>query len=207
MRFRDIPKCVRTQQPSGILGVTLIELLVAMTIAAILMAIAIPSFRGVSIDVKLRGYSNALLASLYLARSDAIKRNGRSVVCRSADGANCATSGDWEQGWIVFQDLDGNASRTSTEAIIERHPPLAAGFQMRGNTNVASYVAFHPSGSTLLASGAQQGGTIAVCCCASELYPNGKQIVISLIGRARICNTQPLTACPPSPISSDNCRD
>ena len=66
-------------------GFTLVELVVTMVIAAVLLVVAIPSLEDAVLNTKLRAQSNAFLASLYLARSEAIKRNARVVVCKTAD--------------------------------------------------------------------------------------------------------------------------
>jgi len=83
-------------------GVTMIELMIAVVVLAILMAIAVPSFRNASLGSRLSAAANDLLASVQLARSEAIKRNTAVTLCASADGAACAASGGWEQGWIVI---------------------------------------------------------------------------------------------------------
>jgi type IV fimbrial biogenesis protein FimT len=81
---------------------TMIELLITVVILAILMAIAVPSFRNASLGSQLSAAANNLLASVQLARSEAIKRNAAVTLCASADGAACAGSGGWEQGWIIM---------------------------------------------------------------------------------------------------------
>lgn len=82
-------------------GMTMIELLITVVILAILMAIAVPSFRNASLGSQLSAAANNLLASVQLARSEAIKRNTAVTLCATADGATCAASGGWEQGWII----------------------------------------------------------------------------------------------------------
>src|SRR5215207_645576 len=82
-------------------GFTIIELMTALVIAAILMAVAVPSFRNASLGSQLSSAANNLLASVQLARSEAIKRNVAVTLCASADGATCAGGGGWEQGWVV----------------------------------------------------------------------------------------------------------
>jgi type IV fimbrial biogenesis protein FimT len=82
-------------------GLTLIELLTTVVIVAILFAVAVPSFRNASLGSRLSASANDLLASVQLARSEAIKRNVAVTLCASADGVSCAGSGGWEQGWIT----------------------------------------------------------------------------------------------------------
>ena len=92
-------------------GVTLIELMIVLVIAGILMGTAVPSFLGVIRSTKLTNAANDLLISLTLARSEAAKRHDRVALCKSADGACCASTGGWEQGWIVFHDANDNGKR------------------------------------------------------------------------------------------------
>lgn len=82
-------------------GFTLIELMVTIAILAILLGIGVPSFSDATLGSKLGSYANSMVASASLARSEAIKRNTTITLCVSADGASCATTGGWEQGWIV----------------------------------------------------------------------------------------------------------
>ena len=82
-------------------GFTVTELLVVITIMAMLLVLAVPSFRDSSLGSQLRSSSNNLLASARFARSEAIKRNSAVTLCVSADGATCGAGG-WQQGWIVL---------------------------------------------------------------------------------------------------------
>ena len=83
-------------------GFTLIEMLVTVSLIAILAALAAPSFDAIMLNNKLSSAATRLAASAVLARSEAIKRNLSVTVCVSVDSASCAASGTWEQGWIVL---------------------------------------------------------------------------------------------------------
>jgi type IV fimbrial biogenesis protein FimT len=170
------------------------ELMVSMTIAAILLALAVPAFDAVMTTSRLAAASNSLLSSLYLARSEAIKRNGRVVVCKSQDGASCASTGDWDQGWIVYSDDDNDAQVDPSETVILRVLALDGGLSARGNQNIARYVSYASIGATQLTSGAFQAGTITVC---REGVSNGegREIVISSTGRPRV-EQLTVTTCP-----------
>jgi type IV fimbrial biogenesis protein FimT len=84
-------------------GFTLAELLMTITIASILLALAIPSFRSLMVDSKLTAQVNDIVGAIRLARSEAIRRNTRVSFCRSGSemADDCAQDvGRW-QHWIV----------------------------------------------------------------------------------------------------------
>lgn len=129
---------------------TLVELLVVIAIAAILTSMAAPTFRDQFTRSRLTSHSNTMMASLLLARGEAIKRNTRVVLCKSANGSSCTTSGTWEQGWIVFVDTNNDASRANTETIVQGVGTLSGSFKFTGDTNVTNYVSYTGSGSPAL---------------------------------------------------------
>src|SRR5277367_3145724 len=85
-------------------GFTLVEVVVTVAVAAILLSIAVPSFRYVTNSNRIAGESNGLVGDLQFARAEAIKEGRTVTVCVSTDGANCTGSTSWEGGWIVFSD-------------------------------------------------------------------------------------------------------
>ncbi|GAB6080301.1 GspH/FimT family pseudopilin [Hydrogenophilus hirschii] len=89
-------------------GVTLVELMVTIAVAAILLAVAVPGFRNLIVSNRLTATTNAFVAALNLARIEAVKRNARVTLCKTADPnatkPNCAASATWSQGAIVFVD-------------------------------------------------------------------------------------------------------
>jgi len=108
----------------GARGFTLIELMVTITILAILLGWAIPSFNNAALSSKLTGFANDLVASTQIARSEAIKRNAPITLCRSTDGLTCAGSGGWEVGWIML----------SGTTVLQRHEALPAEFSISQRT-------------------------------------------------------------------------
>jgi type IV fimbrial biogenesis protein FimT len=74
-------------------GFTLIELLTVLTVVAVLLTIAIPSFRELILTQYVRAGASDLQTALYFARSEAIKRAGSVEVV--------PTSSKWEKGWTV----------------------------------------------------------------------------------------------------------
>src|ERR1700736_4315457 len=70
-------------------GVTLVELMVALSILSVLLYIATPSFRDAGLPSQLRAISNNIVAATKMARSEAIKRNATVTLCVSSDGQTC----------------------------------------------------------------------------------------------------------------------
>lgn len=173
-------------------GVTLVELLVALSILGILLSVGVPSFNQFSTNSRLNSYINSLHSNLALARSEAIKRNGRVVICKSSNGSSCSNSGGWNQGWIGFVDLDNDGSRDGGEEIVLTMPTLQTGYNFTGNGNVDDYISFDAQGMTKLTSGAAQAGTITLCPAAPAAGGAGRQLILSSSGRAR---TEKITSC------------
>jgi type IV fimbrial biogenesis protein FimT len=180
---RPIP-CRRPEQE----GFTLIELLVVICVTALLLTIAAPSIAQLVTSLQLSSASNSFVSGLHLARNEAIKRHGRVVLCKTADGMFCTNTGGWEQGWLIFHDANNNSQRESSEQIIHRELALAASLRMTGNLNVATYVSFVPTGATKLAGGAFQAGTLTVCR-ESVSAADARQIVLNAAGRPRVHKT------------------
>lgn len=82
----------------GARGFTLIELMVAVAIVSIGLAVALPSFRGFSIRQQVIQTGNELVADLALARTEALRRGVR-VELR-------ANAGGWNTGWSVVPDAN-----------------------------------------------------------------------------------------------------
>jgi type IV fimbrial biogenesis protein FimT len=160
-------------------GFTLIELVATLAIVSILMAGALPAMNSVGSVMKLSSFSNDFLSQLHLARSEAIKRNSRVVICKSGDGSSCAASGGWEQGSILFHDANDNGLREADELLIQRGEPLPGDYRLAGNQNVRHHISFDPRGVT------HQAGALTLCSRSTE-PAIARQVVVSMVGRPRI---------------------
>lgn len=168
----------------GCKGFTLIELLVVLAVALVLQLVAAPTLSAALDSMRLGAVSQSLFFSLQLTRSEAIKRGGRVVLCKSASGADCSHDGGWEQGWIVFHDLNNNARVDAGETILQREQKLGGAVRLSGNNLVESYVSYTALGNTSMTGGGMQMGTLTVCQPEVQRVP-ARQVVISSSGRAR----------------------
>ena len=84
------------------------EVLVTVSIAAILLSIAVPNFTKVIKNNRIKAATDELMASLILARSEALKRNDNVSVCVSEDLEVCSQGTNFAKGWIIFQDCNRN---------------------------------------------------------------------------------------------------
>jgi type IV fimbrial biogenesis protein FimT len=93
--------------PRRTAGVTLIELMLGLSVGAVLLALAVPSFRQLTASNRAAAVESDIVTALNLARSESVRQGIPVSVCASVDGATCATAGDWGSGWIVFTDDAG----------------------------------------------------------------------------------------------------
>jgi type IV fimbrial biogenesis protein FimT len=84
-------------------GFSLIELMLTLVIAATLMGVAVPAFRGVVNSNRVIAQSNDIVAALNLARSEAITRNTNIKLCGAATATSttCSTTSPWV-AWVVL---------------------------------------------------------------------------------------------------------
>lgn len=174
-------------------GVTLPELLTAVTVLAVFVRFAIPAAADLANAVAVSSAASEFTAYVQLARSEALKRNGRVVMCK-ADHRGCVASGGWEQGWIVYDDMNNSGSVDNGEEVIARHGPLSGGLVLNGNQPVARYISYTSIGATKLASGGFQAGTLTVCR-RSAGTSQAVQIVLNSVGRPRV-QKKPVGSCP-----------
>jgi type IV fimbrial biogenesis protein FimT len=97
-------------------GLTLVELIVALAVVAIVTALGVPSMKGVMEDYRSRSTMSDLVADLNLARVEAIKRNRRMVLCpRDAATLNpCDSVNGWNNGWVVCYMNDTGGCEVTT---------------------------------------------------------------------------------------------
>lgn len=98
----------RTHSARESRGFSLVELLVVISIVAILASLAAPAFTTYIKDTRASNAALQLSSDLNLARSEAIKRNIRVLVCAITATEACTAGTNWVGGWKVCYDRDSN---------------------------------------------------------------------------------------------------
>ncbi len=160
------------------LGLTLIELLVAMALFAITVTVAVPNFMDFIRNNKVVSHTNELVGTLNMARSEAIKRRATVSLCGSTNGTAC-NSAEWERGWIVFVDANANATVDSGEEILIVSRGLSAGITLRSISFAANTSVKYTSRGAI-----DSDGSFKVCDSRGALY--AKAITVNLSGRVRL---------------------
>lgn len=99
-------------------GFTLVELMVSVTVLGVLLGMAVPAFANLMAANRLTTQTSELLASLNLARSEAVRR-AQPVTLRAASLDNYAL------GWTVFPDADADGAAASTPTDTDGEPVRA----------------------------------------------------------------------------------
>jgi type IV fimbrial biogenesis protein FimT len=126
-------------------GFTIIELMVSVSVAAILAAIAVPAFRTFLQNDRLLTEQSSLVTSIDIARSEAIKQDASISICASSDQATC-NGAAWAQGWIIVPTAGGNPVQVSGS--------LSGGNTIREQSGFTT-ITFLSSGLTTLGANAQ----------------------------------------------------
>jgi len=172
-------------------GFTIIELMITVVVLGVLLSLALPSFQQLMNNNRIVSETNGLVSDLALARSEALKRGGTTLitVCARANDTSCTGTVDWGKGHLVF--VESNATGTvgsvdtgetviRSSAVSEGMTIVAAGF------STAGYVAYNSTGAITSTT----PGTITIC---RSGYA-GRIVSVTTTGRVSLANTS--TNCP-----------
>lgn len=175
----DGPSARRTHMA----GFTLVELMVAVVVAAIALSIALPNFTGLVNSSRLTAQANELVTGVQLARSEAIRLNRPVRFCGSADGANCQAAGDWNQ-WIVVRADTNELLHSGAINTVTR---------VYGNDPAMD---FRSDGLARLANGTLANITVNICMPVSRPVENIRLLNVNGGSRTNVSSAGGQGACP-----------
>lgn len=169
--------------------------MITVSIAGILMSMAIPSFQSTIRSNRIATSANYFVSAINLARSEAIKRGVQITVRRKG-----STSQVWDEGWLVFVDSDssnafndnGNTNLCETngdgspseDCLLKTYDALPSGYTLRtGNSVYQDFAAYVSTGLSKSAA----GETFRLC--NGSDTATSRAITISPVGRARVSTT------------------
>ena len=159
-------------------GYTLLELLVTLVLVATVFAIGIPSMNTFIQNDRLVTQINTLVGHLSYARSEAVKRSQQVAVCVSSNATSCTGGNNWENGWIIYVDINGDGAFNAGETVLRAQQQLEGANTLSPGT-IGTQVTYDFRGFVDAAS----VGSFSLCDSRGAAY--GKAISISPTGRVR----------------------
>jgi type IV fimbrial biogenesis protein FimT len=156
-------------------GITATELMVTLFVASVLLMLCVPSFSRAISSSRLSTQASDLFGTLQRARSEAITRAAPVTVCRSNNGTSCTTAAQWEGGWIVFVDGNGNAVVDASDTVIRLTSALTGTYTLRATAPLTNAITFGSDGA------AQGAGYFILC--EKNLTSQARAINVNLVGR------------------------
>lgn len=170
-----------TMQPRGQRGVTLIELMLALVVLAVLLTLGVPSFQAWLQNTQIRTATDALMNGIQTARTEAVRRN-RIVFFALESGTN------WS---VVCMRCDNNAN-----VILQRREGDEGSQTARIDSGGRSMVSFSPIGAPMSTN--PEDGSLPIttmditsAVTADALAQRPLRIVISPSGAVRMCDPNP----------------
>ncbi len=173
-----------------VLGVTLIELLVTISVVGLLSAIAVPSFTSLIKNGRLATETNDLMVDLAFARAEAARRGKRVTLCVSSDSVACSTGAAWAGGRIVFSDSGAYGTVDSGDEVLRANKSVTAknvtisatGFTV-STTSTLNYIQFKPNGAV----NSETNGFFTICDDRSGNF--GRKLEVFTTGRTSLTST------------------
>ncbi len=174
-------------------GFSLVELMVTLSLVAILAGIAVPSLSTFMRNAELTSFTNTLFSAINAARSEAMK-HGRDAMVVPTDGAS------WDSGWIVFVDVDrSNTYAAASDITVLTSEAKPSYMTIIGNNMAAStppYIRFDASGYSKPKSGDLPNLTLEIKrndVSGSDLLSQTRRLKIAITGRVRVCTPKSTT--------------
>lgn len=174
-------------------GFTLYELLTTMLIVGVVLTLGVPNMQAFRQNSRMTSAVNDLHSAFHQARSEASRAKSNITICSSADSMDPIPTcgGEYENGWIIFEDTNGDIVLDAGENIIRRFPPVADGIVINSGGG-ADYFSFASTGQGRgNVTGTAPAGTLRFCDTrGNELAAGGNSaarvLVVTPLGRAAV---------------------
>ena len=170
-------------------GFTMIELMVAIVVAAIIIVFAVPSFQTTINSGRLSGASNEMLAGFQAARMEAIRSNHRTLICLSnapdAAAPVCLAAGaTTARGWIAYADANKDGNPTAAEVV--RVGTVNPRVGIKASANFGAKIMFHADGIAYMANGTTPLQAAVAFCIPTKRPPQNIRYVNFSVSRASV---------------------
>ncbi|MCP4472031.1 MAG: prepilin-type N-terminal cleavage/methylation domain-containing protein [Gammaproteobacteria bacterium] len=163
-------------------GFTLLELIIIIAILGLTMAFAAPGLSTMIKNNRISGNANDFVAALQFAKTEAASRINPVTLCKSNPaGTACVAGGDWQQGWIVFSDANGDAAVNAGDTVLLSHEALDDTITFGGTAGVDTAVTYRPSGTTSVTS-----TEVLIICDDRGFADSAKGILVTITGRGAV---------------------
>lgn len=163
-------------------GFTLLELLMALAILGITMAFATPSFITIISNNRISSGASDFVSALQLAKAESAARITPVTICKkNTAGSGCLTTGNWQQGWIVFSDINGDGAVSAGDTIVLNHQALDTRITFGGTAGVTDSITYNPSGTTSITA-----VQVLIMCDNRGFADSAKGILITITGRGNV---------------------
>lgn len=172
-------------------GFTLVEMIIAVAIAAIVLGMGVPGFQQLIRANRTVTEVNRLVTALSLARSEAVKRNATVGLSRPC-GSTCSPAVNWENGWEIFSDNNQNATKDLGEQVLQVYEGMPQGYTLSPGATFTNGIAFQPTGQML-----GSGGAATDCFRVyddTQVAAESRRIQVNLVGRANASKN--IVGCP-----------
>jgi len=169
-------------------GFTLVELMVTVAVAAIVVAVGVPSFLRALARHAIISQAEELQDAVRVGRNEAMKRSGPVVLCRTEESnpSHCAGSGGNWQTWVLFTDVARSGAFAAGDSVLRQRQDASRRTTVTGDAASirfeATGIAHADNGSAVFVLGERGAADLAqqrqVC-----VNPRGEVAIV--VGDAR----------------------